>query len=271
MNAADAHRSTRFSTYTSAMFSETPRRRPPFLLSAARWVASSLNSLAHFSLMLALRPFSYDAAWTTYQRWLRVACRMFGITLSVRDDNSGQLGPPPHLYIWLNQSSLAEVLAFTALPKHSLVINVEYAALPLLGWARVVLSDVVIVRQWKSQAKRGVARAAKRLAAGETWLISVEGARSPDGALQPYKKGAVVMALQSKATIIPMALHGGREIMPRGEWRLRPGHIEVHLLKAIPTRGLTFDDRNDILKRLQKLAEAEFDNQASTRVHPPQP
>jgi 1-acyl-sn-glycerol-3-phosphate acyltransferase len=248
-----------------------PEGRPPFLLSAARWVASSLNSLAHFSLMLALRPFSYHAAWTTYQRWLRVACRIFGITLSLRDDNSGHLGPPPHLYIWLNQSNLAEVLAFRALPKHFLVINVEYAAMPLLGWARVLLSDVVIVRQWKSQAKRGVARAAKRLAAGETWLISVEGARSLDGALQPYKKGPVVMALQSKATIIPMFLHGGREIMPRGDWRLRPGHVEVHLLKAIPTRGLTFDDRNDLLERLQKLADAEFETQASTRVHPRQP
>jgi 1-acyl-sn-glycerol-3-phosphate acyltransferase len=236
----------------------TNEGRPPFLLSVARWGASSLNSLAHFAVLVAVRPFSYQAAWSTYQRWLRVACRIFGITISLRDDNFGHPGPPPHLYVWLNQSNLAEVVAFATLPKHFMVINVEYAAMPLLGWARVLLSDAVIVRQWKSQAKRGVVRAAKRLAAGETWLISVEGARSPDGALQPYKKGAVVMALQSKATIIPMALHGGPAIMPRGEWRLRPGHIDVHLLKAIPTQGLTLDDRNDLVERLRKLAEAEF-------------
>jgi 1-acyl-sn-glycerol-3-phosphate acyltransferase len=130
--------------------------------------------------------------------------------------------------------------------------------MPLLGWAIVPLRFIVIIRQWKEQAKRGIERAAARLAAGETWVISTEGARTPDGKLLPFKKGPVVLAIKSQATIIPLAIHGAQDVMPSGEWRLRPGHIEVHLLKALPTTGLTYDDRHLMLERLRALAEQEL-------------
>ena len=67
-----------------------------------------------------------------------------------------------------------------------------------------------------------------------------------------------MLAIRSQATIIPMAIRGAREVMPRGEWRLRPGHIEVHLLKSLPTRGLTYDDRDGVLERLRRQAEHEL-------------
>jgi len=132
---------------------------------------------------------------------------------------------------------------------------VGYAIMPLFGWAMLPLRNIVIIRQWKWQAKRGIERAAARLAHGERWLVSIEGARSLDGELQPYKKGPIVMALRTHATIVPLAVQGAREILPRGDWRLRPGRIEVHLLQAIPTMGLTFEDREAVLARLRGLAE----------------
>ena len=234
-------------------------RRPPFWSSTVRWFASGLNSLVHFLLLLAASPFSRRVAWAIYRHWGRYTCRIFGITLSLRDDNRHGPDPGPHLYVWLNQSSLTEAVAFAQLlPRWRTIGNIEYALMPLLGWALVLTGNIVIVRQWKWQAKRAVERAATRLMRGENWLISVEGARSPDGRLLPYKKGPVVMALRSQATIIPMFVHGAREVMPHGEWRVRPGHITVHLLEAMPTRGLTYEDRSAVLERLRALAEHEI-------------
>ncbi|MGQ0620742.1 MAG: lysophospholipid acyltransferase family protein [Panacagrimonas sp.] len=233
--------------------------RPPFWPSVLRWLANFVNSWAHFLPLLLVSPFSRRAARAIYRIWARHTYRIFGITYSLRDDNGNEPAPPPHLYVWLNQSSLAEAIILPLLlPPHSGITNLEYAALPLLGWARVLQRDTVIVRQWKAQAKRAVERAAMRLAQGETWIISIEGARSPDGKLQPYKKGPVVMAIRSQATIIPMVTRGGREVMPKGEWRPRAGHIELHMLKAIPTRGLSYEDRNGLLERLHALAVREL-------------
>ena len=229
--------------------------RPPFLTSAARLLVSSVNSLLHFVPLLIVSPFSRPTAYAIFQHWGHTACRIFGITVSLRDDNSGDLGPRPHLYVWLNQSSLAEIVTLQVLPPVYKIANVEYAAMPLVGWTCALLRDVVIVRQWKNQAKRGIERAAARLARGETWAISIEGARSPDGRLLPYKKGSVVMAIRAQATIIPGVISGGREVMPRGEWRIRPGHIELRLLKSIPTQGLSYEDRNAVQEHLRQLAE----------------
>lgn len=235
------------------------RARPPFWPSVLRWAANFVNSWAHFIPLLLVSPFSQPTAWAIYRHWGRNTCRIFGITLSLRDDNGGDLGPKPHLYVWLNQTSLADVVAIAQLlPPFYSIGNIEYAMMPLLGWAIVPLRFVVIIRQWKAQAKRGIERAAARLARGQTWVISSEGSRTPDGRLLPFKKGPVVLALKSQATIIPLAVQGAREAMPRGEWRLRPGHIEVHLLQAIPTRGLSYDDRDAVLERLHALAEHEL-------------
>lgn len=86
--------------------------------------------------------------------------------------------------MWLNQTSLSEVFVFPLLLRpHYGIANIEYAIMPLVGWAMVPLRFIVIIRQWKGQAKRGIERAAERLARGERWVISIEGARSPDGAL----------------------------------------------------------------------------------------
>ena len=233
--------------------------RPPFWPSAARWVAAIANSWGHFVPLLLVSPFSRGAAWAIYRNWARIAYRIFGVTLSMRDDNEGNPGPQPHLYVWLNQASLADEVVFPLfLPPFYGITNIEYAVMPLLGWARALLRDVVIVRQWKRQAKRGIERAAARLARGQVFVISIEGARSADAGLLPYKKGPVVMALKAQATIIPIITRGGHKIMPRGEWRPRAGHIELHLLKAIPTRGLTYDDRNAVLDRLRAAAEREL-------------
>ena len=231
--------------------------RPGFWLSAARWLVSGANSFVHFVPLLLVSPFSRDLAWTIYRHWGRTMCRIFGIVPVLRDDNAGgSAGSGACLYVWLNQTSLSEVPAFASLlPPWYTIANVEYAIMPLFGWAMLPLRNIVIIRQWKWQAKRGIERAAARLAQGERWLVSIEGARSLDGELQPYKKGPIVMALRSHATIVPLAVQGAREILPRGDWRLRPGRIEVHLLQAIPTMGLTFEDREAVLARLRGLAE----------------
>lgn len=237
----------------------TAHAHPPFWPSLTRWLASFANSWVHFVPLLLVSLFSRHAAQAIFRSWVRVTYRIFGITFSLRDDNAGAPGPRPHLYVWLNQSSLVEGPVWTLLlPPHFIIINIEYAAMPLVGWARVLLGDVVIVRQWKSQAKRGIERAAARLSGGEACSISIEGARSPDGRLQPYKKGPVVMALRSRATIIPMLTRGDRGIMP-GDWRVGPGHIELHLLKAIPTGCLTYADRDAVVEQLRAIAERELE------------
>lgn len=76
-----------------------------------------------------------------------------------------------------------------------------------------------------------------------TVIMFPEGTRSRTGELQPFKKGAFVLAIQTGIPIVPAAILGTHELMPKGDWRVRPGHVRVRIGAPIPVEGLQHGDR----------------------------
>jgi len=202
-----------------------------------------------------------DSGARILRGWNRFYLRLLHITLMVEDTN-----PPGSLhgcvFVVLNQSSLLDtILADTVVPLPlSGVINIEYALVPFFGWFSFVFSWV-IVRQWPWQSKRALKKISGYLQGGGNILISIEGKRSKDGTLSPYKKGPVVMALQAQVRIIPLFIQGARNCMPYGAWRVRGGRVTVKFLEAISTEGKRYEDRDTILDRLRAIAQRELDLQ----------
>jgi 1-acyl-sn-glycerol-3-phosphate acyltransferase len=90
---------------------------------------------------------------------------------------------------------------------------------------------------------------------GVSFGISAEGRRASPDKLAPYKKGPAVVAIDAQADIVPFYTTGAHAVWPRGEWRLRPGVVDVHFLPPIQTRGLTYADRDSVVARLRRQAE----------------
>lgn len=224
--------------------------------SAARWAASLVSTAIGLTGAALVRLVDADAALRIIHGTCALTHRIFELDVRLRDDNPGGYRGGPYVFIILNQTSLLEtfLLPWLAPVPYRIIVNIEYALMPIFGWSSVPLGARVLIRQWPAQAKRAIRRAIADLRRGDSYIISIEGRRSPDGALQPYKKGAVVMAIEAEATIIPVILRGARERLPFGAWRVQPGPVEVHLLPAIDTRGLTYDDRDTLVARLRALA-----------------
>ena len=132
---------------------------------------------------------------------------------------------------------------------------------PLIGWSHWIFGWV-IVRQWPQQAIRTMHRAQSFLGKDGSIWMSIEGRRSVDGELSPYKKGPVIFAIQSQAEIVPFFIHDCQECLPYGEWRIRPGLVRIKFLESISTQGLMYDDRDKVLRQLRLLAEREMDSEA---------
>ena len=157
---------------------------PSFLKSLFLWTVNSLISTTHFLAILVIAPFSRRKGFDILRSWSRCVSKLVRVDVAVRDESSGNWGPPPHLFILLNQNSLAEVIVYPlALPNYRAIINIEFAALPFTGWTWTILGSIVIVRQWKKQVRRGIERAQQSLKNGENIGISIEGRRSPDGSI----------------------------------------------------------------------------------------
>jgi len=100
---------------------------------------------------------------------------------------------------------------------------------------------------------------------GNLW-ISIEGRRSKDGSLSPYKKGPVILAMQAQAKIVPVLIHGTGNCLPRGKWRISPGKVTIRFLEVIPTENMQYEDRDKLVNILRTLAEKELGQQSEMRA-----
>ncbi len=160
-------------------------------------------------------------------------------------------GVQPCVYVanhssWLDPLALVDVLPdsvrFT--PKK------ELEHIPLFGRALKAGKHLAIDRHNRASAVAAYEQAAGMIREGISAIVFPEGTRSPDGHLQEFKKGPFVLAIVAQVPVVPLWIAGAREALPRGTLRLRPGPIEVRVGPSIPTVGLSYEDRDELVKAL---------------------
>jgi len=97
-----------------------------------------------------------------------------------------------------------------------------------------------------------------RLDAGHPVILFPEGSRSPTGLQQPYKRGVALLLKRARCPIVPVAVEGCHEALPRGEslpqfWRARIAAMVGH---PIPSDELLKDGPDAALRRLASEIES---------------
>ncbi|HEY7056518.1 MAG TPA: lysophospholipid acyltransferase family protein [Vicinamibacterales bacterium] len=232
----------------------------------ARWAASGAVSVIYAPLICGTALVSRQAAYGLSRQWSRAQLRVFGVALEVVQEEPLEENRR-YVFAHLNQTSLIEFFLAPLLMPRPIrsVINLEFALFPLVGQMAVALGATVIVRQWPAQAKRALERAVRRLKDGESFFISVEGRRSPDGRLSRYRKGSVVLAIGAQVDMVPFYLEGAREILPYGAWVPRPGRVRAVFMRPIQVAGLGYQDRDALLERVCNAAAKSLGQQPPLR------
>lgn len=118
---------------------------------------------------------------------------------------------------------------------------------PFFGTALRITGQIPVDRTNHDAAIDAFADAADLLRNGASAAIFVEGTRSRDGSLQPFKKGAFILAISLQVPCVPVYIAGTRALMPHGGFVPRSGTVEVRFGEPMPTAGLTYEDR-DVLR-----------------------
>lgn len=145
-----------------------------------------------------------------------------------------------------NHTSSADAPAIVgAIPRRvAILLKESLFKWPIVGQAFLSAHFIPVNRGARDSAIASVEKATEAMKAGQSFLIYPEGTRSPDGRLQEFKKGAVVMAIKAGVPIVPMVCSGAHRIMEKRSLVIRPGEIVVEFLDPIDTSKHSFEERD---------------------------
>ncbi|MEV6348781.1 lysophospholipid acyltransferase family protein [Actinoplanes sp. NPDC051851] len=140
-----------------------------------------------------------------------------------------------------NHASLIDILVLFGLFRpYKWVSKQEIFTVPLIGWNMRLNDYVPLVRGRAESVRRMMAHCDRHLTAGSPVMIFPEGRRTSDGTLQPFKNGAFDLAVRHRVPVIPIAVHGTREALPRHGLILR-SHIRARVQALPPLSPADFD------------------------------
>jgi 1-acyl-sn-glycerol-3-phosphate acyltransferase len=79
--------------------------------------------------------------------------------------------------------------------------------------------------------------------------IYVEGHRSFDGKLLPFKKGPFYLAEECKVPIVPVTISGTHYVMPKKRFSIKPG--EVTVMFHPPIEPADFGSRENLMEKVR--------------------
>ena len=157
-----------------------------------------------------------------------------------------------------NHTSSADAPAVVgAIPRRiAILLKESLFKWPIAGQAFTLARFIPVNRGDRDSAIASVEKATESLRRGQSFLIYPEGTRSPDGRLQTFKKGAVVMAIKAGVPIVPVVCSGAHRVMRKRSLRIHQGEIVVEFLEPIDPSKYSFEERDELNDRVHDAMAA---------------
>lgn len=188
----------------------------------------------------------YDAS----QRIVRLAFRLARIRIVVE----GLQGVPAHtacIFMANHISNLDPPALIPRIPgRTSAFLKRSLMKIPVLGYGMKLGEFVPVDRDGRVEsAVESVAAARRVLQKGLHITTFVEGTRSRDGRLLPFKKGPFYLAMETGALCVPVSIHGTESMMAKGSLRVKPG--TAHIVFHPPLDPRSFATREDLMEAVR--------------------
>jgi 1-acyl-sn-glycerol-3-phosphate acyltransferase len=192
------------------------------------------------------------------QTWCKLISRTAG--MEVRTHGLENIRPGVSYVFLSSHQSYMDIAAMLGYLPAQLRIAAKKSLfkVPFMGWHLSRAGHIPIDRKSSENAVAAMQKAADYLKDGVCVFLYPEGTRSRDGYLQPFKKGGFKLALQVGAPIIPVTIIGTRGVLPVDSIIFRPGPADMYVGAPIPTKDLTDDDLDDLMRRVWEIMAEHY-------------
>ncbi len=136
----------------------------------------------------------------------------------------------------------------------SVLVKRELFKIPILGRTMRLGSLVPVDRGNRDAGIAAVNQAEEVVKQGIHMTIYVEGHRSYDGKLLPFKKGPFYLAEDCKAPVVPITIAGTHYAMPKGRFAIKPAMVTVTF--HAPIEPADFGTRESLMEKVRVAIES---------------
>lgn len=210
------------------------------------WILSITLIAAWLPLMAIRRLFDRDPVrYRTGYLFRKLGRALVRVNPGWRVHLSGEtIEDPRHPYVVVsNHQSMADIPVVSHLPWEMKWIGKEVLfKIPVIGWMMHLSQDIQVDRASARSGAVALITAQKVLAQKCSVMIFPEGTRTLDGRVRPFADGAFHLAIRARVPIIPVALDGTFDCIPKNSWKFgKPSDIFLKVLPPIDTSGFTVD------------------------------
>jgi 1-acyl-sn-glycerol-3-phosphate acyltransferase len=242
------------------------------VLSLGFWSFLVASSLALFPVAVAIwaltAPFDrrkvvlhrFTCFWASLYTWLNPVWPL-------RVEGRSRIRPEETYVMVSNHLSLLDILVLFRLFRHfKWVSKVENFRVPCIGW-NMSLNGYVKLRRGDRASVIEMMQACDRLLAeGNSIMMFPEGTRSPTGRMRAFKPGAFELALRNRCALLPIAIEGTSDALPKRGFVLRGRHpLRLTVLEPLPYASFAGEDAVALAERVRGILAARL---GETRVEP---
>lgn len=173
---------------------------------------------------------------------------------------------PAGTYIFMSNhaSNIDPPLMLPLIPRRtSVMAKQELFGYPLLGTI-MKLGQLVPVNRGNREAGIAAVRAAREVVRqGINMTIYVEGKRSFDGKLLPFKKGPFYLAMECDVPVVPVTVSGSYYVLPKRRFSIKSGEVKVIFHDPIPPEH--FSSREALMERVRRAIDSGLPEELQER------
>lgn len=160
----------------------------------------------------------FTCFWASLYTWLNPAWR---VTIHGREHLDRDA---TYVYV-ANHLSLLDILVlFRLFVDFKWVSKAEIFKVPGVGWNMTLNRYIPLQRGNRDSVVKMMAQCEQALAQGSSLMMFPEGTRSATGELKAFKTGAFELAVAAQVPIVPIAIEGTNDALPKHGFVLRGRH-----------------------------------------------
>lgn len=171
----------------------------------------------------------YPSHW-----WGRVFCILTLVRVTVKGREN--IDPSTSYVFVANHQGAYDIFSIYGYLDHKFrwMMKASLRKIPLVGQACESAHQIFVDKSSPSALRKTMERAEDVLRGGTSLVVFPEGARTFDGKMRPFKRGAFMLAEEFKLPLVPVTIDGSFEVMPRTSKIPHWGHITLTIHKPMP-------------------------------------